>query len=187
MRISQVPFLSLAGLLLAFSVCAPASPQSGPETSCSVKDLDGPIMPACVIRSHNGIDFIPRKYWIGLTFNRYGLSVFWVESKGAVYINRSGRIIIRDVAFIDNGPDDFHHGLVRIHRDKLWGFADSSGRIVVPVQYSCALNYRDKLGDVGPLVCEACRIEKEGEYSSCLGGHWFRSDIHGHLEPAVGP
>ena len=52
-------------------------------------------------------------------------------SFGRVYVDRSGRIVTRDVGFKDNAPDEFHHGLVRIERDGKWGYADPSGRIVV--------------------------------------------------------
>jgi hypothetical protein len=140
-------------------------------------------MPACVIQSRNGVLFIPKKYWMHPAFNRYGLSAFTTESFGRVYINRSGRIVIRDVGFMDNGPDEFHHGLVRINRDEMWGYADSSGRIVVPVKYSCAMN----LEEIGPLVCVGCRIAQAGEYHSCLDGHWFQTDIHGHLTASHAP
>jgi hypothetical protein len=140
-------------------------------------------MPACVIESRNGILYIPKKYWKYPAFNRYGLSAFTIDSFGRVYINRAGRIVIRDVAFMDNAPDDFHHGLVRINRDEMWGYADSTGRVVVPLKYSCALNF----ADIGPLLCVGCRIVQQGEYHSCLDGHWFHADRQGHLTPAQTP
>jgi hypothetical protein len=160
-----------------------ASAQISKQASCIVEDIDTPTMPACVIESHNGILFIPKKYWMHPAFNRYGLSAFTIEAFGRVYINRSGRIIIRDVGLMDNGPDDFHHGLVRINRDEKWGYEDPSGRIIVPVKYSCAINSED----IGPLVCAGCRIEQRGEYQACLDGHWFHADTRGHLTPSPSP
>jgi hypothetical protein len=157
------------------------------ESPCVVEDIDEPSMPACVVQAQNDAFYIPKKYWMHPTFNRYGLSAFTIQSFGRVYINHSGRIVIRDVAMIDNGPDDFHHGFVRINRDEMWGYSDPSGRIVVPVKYSCALNYKDQYQDYGPLVCSGCRLEKQGEYGSCLGGQWFQVDSHGHLKPASSP
>jgi len=121
------------------------------------------------------------------SFNRYGLSPFFIESFGRVYVNRTGRIIIRGVAFMDNGTDDFHHGLVRINRGGMWGFADPTGRIVVPVKFSCALNYADSYQNIGPIVCVGCHDEQQGEYNACVGGHWFLTDRHGHLTPAPNP
>jgi len=161
-----------------------SSPQEPP---CVIEDMEIPVIPACVIQTRNGVLYIPKKYWMYAAFNRYGLAAFTIRTFGRVYINRAGRVVIRDVAFIDNGPDDFHHGLVRINRGDLWGYADPSGRIVVPVEYSCALNYKDSHQDYGPLVCTGCRVERKGEYESCLGGHWFHVDNHGQIRPAPAP
>ena len=116
-------------------------------------------------------------------FNRYGLSSLTIEAFGRVYINRTGRIVIRNVGLIDNGPDVFHHGLVRVNRDEMWGYADPSGRIVVPVKYSCAINSEG----IGPLVCVDCRTEQEGEYQACPYGHWLHTDSFGHLTPSHAP
>jgi hypothetical protein len=162
---------------------SPGSPQVPP---CVVDD-DMPIMPACVIHARDNALYIPKKYRTHSTFNRYELSAFWIKSFGPVYINHSGRIVIRDVAIMDNGPDDFHHGIVRINHDQMWGYADPSGQIVVPVKYSCTLNYKDKYQDIGPLVCVGCRIEQQGDYRACVGGNWFRVDGHGNLAPSPGP
>jgi hypothetical protein len=159
-------------LLEFFTFCGLASAQTLTQASCVVGDIETPTMPACVIQSRNGVLFIPKKYWMHPAFNHYGLSAFTIESFGRVYINRSGRIVIRDVGFMDNGPDEFHHGLVRVNRNEMWGYADASGRIVVPVHYSCAINSED----IGPLVCVGCRIERQGEHKACLDGHWFHAD-----------
>jgi len=167
---SLVVWLTLVGL---------ASPQNSKQAVCAVEH-ETATMPACVLQSRNGILFVPKKYWMHPAFNRYGLSALTIESFGRVYINRSGRVVVRDVGFMDNGPDEFHHGLVRINRDGMWGYADASGRIVVPVKYSCATN----LEDIGPLVCVGCRIEQQGEYHACLDGNWFQTDSHGHLTPS---
>jgi hypothetical protein len=180
----------LPSIICTFVVFAPhaiASPPTPEHTPCVVEDIDAPMMPACVVQSRNGILYIPKKYWMHPSFNRYGLSAFIIESFGNVYIDRAGRIVIRDVASIDNGPDDFHHGLIRINRGGKWGYADPTGRIVVPVKYSCALNFRDQFQNVGPIICVGCRWEQQGEYHACLGGEWFRTDSEGHLTPAHGP
>jgi hypothetical protein len=173
------------GVLMQLS--AAEIPRSGQEATCVVEDIDTPTMPACVVQSRDNSFYIPKKYWLHASFNRYGLSGFWIQSFGRVYINRSGRIVIRDVAFMDNGLDDFHHGLVRINRDGMWGYADPSGRNVVPVKYSCALNFKDKYDDIGPLVCVGCRIEQQGDYQACVEGTWFHVDRHGNLAPSPHP
>jgi hypothetical protein len=80
---------------------------------------------------------IPKKKWMCPRFSRCGLSAFTIQSSGRVHINRSGRIVIREVAFMDKAPDDFHHGLAPVNRGEMSGFADATGRIAVPVKYSC--------------------------------------------------
>ena len=136
---------------ISASLVALASPPERGNAKCVVEDIDTPTMPACVIESRKGVLYIPKKYWMHPAFNRYGLSAFTVESFGRVYINRAGRIVIRDVAFMDNAPDEFHHGLVRINRDGMWGYADPTGRIIVPVKYSCAINEVDTSRNAGDM------------------------------------
>jgi hypothetical protein len=136
--------LPIRVFLTLFAVCInisanPVALACAPEKAnakCVVEDIDTARMPACVIESRNGVLYIPKKYWMHPDFNRYGLSAFTIDSFGLVYINRAGRIVIRDVSFMDNAPDEFHHGLVRIDRDGKWGFADPTGRIIVPLKYS---------------------------------------------------
>jgi len=152
-----------------------------------VEDREIPMMPKCVIQSRNGALFIPKRYWMYPSFNQYGLAPFTIESFGRVYLNRAGRVVIRDVASMDNAPDEFHHGLVRIERDGKWGYADPLGRIIVPLEYSCALNYKDQYQDIGPLLCVGCRMEQQGEYRPCLGGKWYLTDAHGKLTPTTPP
>jgi hypothetical protein len=179
---------TLLAICFGFSVPLSAqSPHTPRESPCVVEDIDTPTMPACVIQTRGDGLYIPKRYWMHSSFNRYGLSGFWIQSFGRVYINRSGRILIRDVALMDNGLDDFHHGLVRINRDQMWGYADPSGRIVVPVKYSCALNYKDKYEDIGPFVCVGCRIEQQGDYQACVDGTWFSVDSHGNVASTPSP
>ena len=183
--------LTIPLLAACFSLSLPQSATQSPripqEPTCVVEDIDTPTMPACVIQTHDDTLYIPKKYWMHPSFNRYGLPGFFIQSFGPVYINRFGRIVIRDVAVMDNGVDEFHNGLVRIYSNQMWGYADPSGRIVVPVKYSCALNYKDKYDDIGPLVCVGCRMEQQGDYHACVDGTWFHVDAHGKLEPSPRP
>lgn len=180
----------LAIFALVFVVAMDAKPvlsQSKEHPQCVVQDMDTPTMPKCVIQSRSGAMFIPKRYWMHPSFNQYDLAAFTIQSFGRVYINRTGRIVIRDVAFMDNGPDEFHHGVVRVEHDGKWGYADASGRITVPMQYSCALNYKDQHTDLGPLVCIGCRSEVHDEYRDCVEGQWFHVDAHGNLTPTSRP
>ena len=62
---------------------------------------------------------ILKKNWMCPRFKRRGLSAFTIQSFWRAHIDRSGRIVIREVAFMDNAPVDFHHGLVRVNRGEM--------------------------------------------------------------------
>lgn len=180
-------FLCAAILSIPPACSMPAHGQSEKPAVCQVEDADVYFRPSCVVQIHHGHPFIKKKYLKYMTFNEYGLTALLVQSFGAMYVDHNGRVVVRDVALIDNGPDDFHHGLVRIMHDGQYGYADPSGRIVVPEKYPCAFNLTDEYTDIGPLVCVGCRTEKHGEYQACLDGTWFRADREGHLTPAKSP
>ena len=128
-------FLIVTALALFVSAQSILS-QSEKSTRCVVKDIDTPTMPKCVIQPRNGELFIPKRYWMYPSFNQYGLAPFTILSFGRVYVNRTGRIVIRDVAFMDNAPDEFHHGLVRIEHEGKWGYADPTGKITNGIHHS---------------------------------------------------
>lgn len=180
-------FLGIAAVTISLGSSMTVLGQFKRAANCPVKESDQWVKPACIVRVRNGLLFVPRKYLKQQEFNQYGLTALWVESFGPLYVNRKGRVVIRDVALIDNGPDDFHHGLVRVLRSGQYGYADPTGRIVVPVKYSCAINFKDQYSVIGPLVCVGCRIEKEGEYTACLDAKWFRTDLNGNLTPVKSP
>jgi hypothetical protein len=169
--------LSVGTTLLAaaiWSVPAPAQPNS----PCAVDSEDLPFhFPACALVQLHGEPHVPHKYLAGLEFNEYGLTWLQLFPGGYVYVNRNGRIVIRDVSQMDNGADWFHRGLVRLQRDAKYGFADWTGRIVVPIRYDGAGND----DQAGPSVCVGCKTVQEGEHSSFVGGTWFSVDSRGGL------
>lgn len=178
---------SIIAALYLFVSANPARAQFLKHAQCVADDVDTPTMPSCVIQSSNGSLFIPKRYWKHPSFNQYGLAAFTILSFGRVYINQTGRIVIRDVALIDNAPDEFHHGVVRIERDGKWGYADPSGQIIVPMQYSCALNSQDQNTDVGPLICFGCHPKQVGECKDSEDGQWFLVDAQGSFTPTTHP
>ncbi len=130
-----------------------------------------------------GEQYVSSEYLGCAEFNRYGLA--WLDLSPGVfaYADRTGRIVIRDVAMMDNMADQFHHGVVRLKRGEKYGFADPTGRIVVPIRYDGAMNS----DEYGPRVCAGCRVERDGEYSVFTGGRWFDVDIGGRLHEIPAP
>lgn len=151
-----------------------------PSAPCAVDDDDIPWqVPDCALIERQGEQYLAAKYLTSrrLEFNAYDLAWFHLHSGGYVYINRTGRIVISDVAIMDNGAEAFHHGLVRLERGGRYGFADRNGRIVVPIRYGGASNSDDE----GPRVCVGCRLERKGEYGFFTKGQWFSVDAGGRL------
>jgi len=58
-----------------------------------------------------------------------------------MYVSRTGRVVIIGVPSMDNGADTFHNGLVRVIRNKKYGFANRKGQIVIAAHYDGAMNF----------------------------------------------
>jgi hypothetical protein len=84
---------------------------------------------------------------------------------------------------MDNGANDFHHGLVRVRRDDKWGLADTKGKLVVPLRYDGML---DSAPNFGWVACSGCHdvSDKSGEYHWFEGGKWLRLNARGKV---IGP
>jgi len=48
-----------------------------------------------------------------------------------MYVNRKGRVVIKDVPISDNWAEEFSDGLVSILVNRRYGFADRHGKIVI--------------------------------------------------------
>ena len=168
-RLFAIAALAMAGTGSLFAQPAP---------SCAA-DADAiPLfVPACALVERHGGQYVASRYLSRLDFNGLGLAWIRLIAGGFVYVDRTGRIVIRDVATMDNGADDFHRGLVRLQHGAQYGFADPTGRIVVPITYDGALNTDED----GPMVCVGCSLKQEGEHSLFTAGRWFTVDAAGRL------
>jgi hypothetical protein len=171
----------LGMFLLTFLCREPVRAQSSVPDNCEV-DPETIAVPPCAIRLINGrVQIIPSHLTI-LGFNKYGLAPAWIQG-GWTYVDRHGWVVVQNVAVMDNGANDFHHGLVRVTRGGKWGLADPRGKLVVPLQYDGALDYQPVSGW---LVCKGCHTVTgvEGEYHWFEGGEWFRLNTQGKV---IGP
>jgi hypothetical protein len=103
-------------------------------------------VPPCAIRHVEGHLQVVRSHMASRSFNKYGLTPIFLPDVGWTYVGRSGFIVIQNVAIMDNGANEFHHGLVRLTRDGKWGLADPHGKLVVPLQSDGALDYVEGTG-----------------------------------------
>jgi hypothetical protein len=148
-------------------------------------------LPKCAVETHKGRLYVSKAY-LPLFFASTGATLD-VNTPGNLastllpegdwaYFNHSGLIVVRNVAVMDNGANEFHHGLVRVTKDNKWGLANIRGQMVVPLTYDGMLDYQ---ADAGWPACTGCRYVKAGEYGDFQGGNWVRLDRRGNLRPPV--
>ncbi|HEX4322274.1 MAG TPA: WG repeat-containing protein [Acidobacteriaceae bacterium] len=142
-------------------------------------------LPACAFEKHNDKLFVSKAY-LSLFFSSNGTAIqtstsrnlAWTHmpTSGWAYFNRTGLVVVQNVATMDNGPNDFHHELVRVTKGKKWGLSDPQGRLVVPLQYDGMMDYEE---GKGWLACSGCHTETDagGEYYFFKGGKrvWLNS------------
>ena len=143
----------------------------GSALPCSHPGADGLTEhPACLER-RGRLLFVKKKILRRLSFAD-GLASVWNQDFGWMYLDKKGKVIITGVSVMDNGPDDFHDGLVRIERQGKCGFADREGRTAIPPAYDGCLDF----DNAAARVCLKCRSEcadKGCEHHSFKGGDWL--------------
>lgn len=94
--------------------------------------------------------------------------------KGIVAVNRNKELIFEAYIY-DNGPDYINEGLFRIKRNGKIGYADLSGKVVIPAEYSCA----DPFSNGKARVALDCELINDGEHTTSKSAHWFYIDKTG--------
>jgi len=161
-----------------------ASPGQVARIGDCVVDAETPQPPECAFESRNGQLYLSQKY-VGLYFkaSRNRLAPIYLTTDGWAYINREGRVVVKNVAPYDNWASDFHHGVVRVTRGGKWGLANQEGVLIVPLSY-------DGMGEYEPgrgwNACRGCRFVSDShkEHSWFEGGEWFWLDHLGHVSKA---
>jgi hypothetical protein len=170
-------------LLLAGTAGACRS-QEAQDRKCVV-DPDTPEPPKCAFENRNGELYLSQKY-VALYFKKSHarLAPIFLTNDSWAYMNRQGRVVVKNVAPYDNWAGEFHHGLVRVTRGDKWGLANQDGVLVVPFSY-------DGMGEYEPgkgwWACKGCRrvYDSYHEHSWFEGGEEFWLDSLGHVSNAV--
>ena len=178
----------IATLVLVVATGAPA--QNGPkenpaqaarpgatDSSC-IFDFERGEVPNCVRLSATGQLFIESRVLKDLHFDSHGLASVLSRREGWMYVARTGRVVVSGVPSMDNGPDSFHNGLVRVVKNEKYGFANRQGKLMVPPIYDGAMNFENGRAK----VCKGCESKCVGrscEYHSFVGGDWFQIDTQG--------
>jgi hypothetical protein len=178
---------SFVGFVLLLAASSSLKSQTVQVENCKV-DLELMNLPPCAVETRNGRVFI-LKGLAEILFTRpsitarrvkidgQSLACVFVPETGWSYINRNGQVVVKHVAFLDNGGSPFHHGLVRINLDKRWGLANAAGRLVVPLEYDGIYEFSSGRW----LACKGCKIKQAGEHSFFTGGDWFAIDQLGRV------
>lgn len=174
----------IAAVMLIWAIVWTEGIEGQSKPQCMVSNEDIPLsFPACALTKAHGEQYISPKYLKDCEFNTYGLTWVHLRPGGYVYVNRKGRIVVRDVSMMDDGADWFHRGVVRLERGGKYRFADFHGRVIVPIRYDGASNTDQD----GPRVCIGCRVERVGEYGVFKGGQWFNVDARGRVRKETNP
>ena len=150
--------------------------------------------PNCVFQDDQGL-FIAPEYVKKLTFDSYGLAVVFHDAHSGhlfLYVNRKGRVIIKDVPIVDNWAEPFSDGLVRVVVNKKIGFADRQGQIVIAPKYDGGGPFEHGYS----VVCLGCRetcaasVPPESRLDVCehhvmTGGEWLKIDKAGRVVAKV--
>ena len=192
LEMSSKPTLIICALALFVFVQGPSSQASAtPQVSAPVTDtpclfdFERGEIPNCVRQTATGQLFISPEALRQLHFNSYGLAPVFSPKEGWMYVSRRGIVVIKGVPTMDNGPDTFHDGLVRVIKNGKYGFANSKGQLVVPASYDGALNFEHGKAK----VCKGCisKCADTGcEHRTFAGGEWFLVDTRGTPIP-TGP
>jgi hypothetical protein len=150
----------LLALTLTVALCIGSSRAQVIRNGDCTVDLEIMQLPACAIETHNGKLFVSKAY-LPLFFSSTGTGMqtgtsrnfAWthIPEEGWAYFNRTGLVVVQNVATMDNGPSEFHHGLVRITKRDKWGLADWQGKLIVPLEYDGILDIRRRKRLVGML------------------------------------
>lgn len=114
-----------------------------------------------------------------LEFDGTELSWFLSGKNHAVYyVAKNG--LYKQTHWIDNGPDDFSNGLVRLRINEKYGFMDSLLNTRIEPRWDFAfpfMNGKAKVGD----SCNIIPSEEQEHHSSVECKHWNEIDANGNI------
>jgi hypothetical protein len=166
------------------AIGALAATLAGParaEGACVV-DRELLVLPRCALKTRGGQSYVAQPF-VRRLFGKTGekMAAAGTEGEGWIYFDRTGRVLVRNVAMMDNGADGFHHGLVRVTRDGKWGLATTRGRLAVPMEFDGILDPVES--DRRWAACKGCRTAGDGEHNWFEGGTWYWIDPQGKVTP----
>jgi hypothetical protein len=138
----------LCVFLLGCAICGQSPTQSlaqnhdvkGLQGEWCVFDFEQGEVLDCVNLRADGSRVVASRLLKQLPYASNGLAAVRVAD-GWMYVNRHGAAVITGVPTFDNGPDEFHDGLVRFVKNEKYGFADRTGKVMIAPVYDGALPF----------------------------------------------
>ena len=156
--------------------------------ACSI-DTDSLPLPDCALETRNGRTFVLHDFADDVFSGRvrgiaahpasvghHRLAWTYLSDGGWAYFDRSGLLVVQNVAADDNSASEFRHGLVPVTKEGKWGLADVKGNFIVPLIYDGMI---DSIEHGGWLVCSGCKTVHQGDHSWPSGGKWIQLDRRG--------
>jgi hypothetical protein len=143
-----------------------------------VLDVQDAKMESPVYIQSDGSRVVASRLLKQLSYESHGLAGIRVAD-GWMYVNRHGEAVT-GVPTFDNGPDEFRDGLVRFVKNKKYGFANRSGKVVIPPIYDGALPFQDGRADVCSGCVDKC-VDHECEHRMFSGGEWLSINQKGAI------
>ena len=112
----------------------------------------------------------------GQRFSLGELTVRYQKGEGFVAYNAGGERLFVVYPY-DNGPDYPSEGLFRIMEKGRIGFADTTGRVVIPPRFTAVFPFLEGRA----AFCDGCKKVHEGEHSRWTGGRWGFIDRRGRV------
>lgn len=147
------------------------------DTSC-LYDFERGVIADCIQRATNGELFVRQHVLKHLQFDSYGLAPVRSAIDGWMYVSRTGKVVISGVPTMDNWADTFHDGLIRVVRNRKYGFSNRKGQLVIPPKFDGAVNFEKGKAK----VCNGCisKCAEQGcEHHDFSGGEWFQINTKG--------
>jgi len=154
-----------------------ASNSSAQEAKSCLFDYERGEIPDCIRVAADGSRSIAAPYLKELRYDTKGLAGVRAAD-GWMYVNRRGKAAITGIPTFDNGPDEFHDGLVRFVKNHKYGFADRNGKIVIPPRYDDAMPFEGGRAKVCLGCVDKC-ADHDCEHHVFSGGKWLSVDKNG--------
>ena len=135
----------------------------------------------CVIHTNDVIS-VTEKSQKELSYDVNQIGWIYSTRYSWIKVKKGQGVIVWGVASYDNSHDEFHDDRIRIIRNGKWGYADSSGKIVIDPKYDFATPFENGEGKIC-LECKRKCTNSECEHETIEGGQWFSVNALGTIVP----